>query len=201
MASIDDLLGRADALPDPRAKTREDLVRDLEWSITHAENMAATMPKEAAYRIALHNVENIRRKLDAMLRDEPTRHLRLVTDDEAWEEFVDGHPELATLPIFTDDEVVEALRAAIANREQPWLQGAASSSCVLRQLRPNGYSKGLCQRLGKQLARLTREGRVVRLQKKWSKGRGGSIWTLDGLVVNGWWLKQYELEAATDADS
>lgn len=114
--------------------------------------------------------------------------------------FLEEHPELAPAPrTFTDEEVLAALRTAIERREQPWLQGAASASCVVDVLMPEGDTRAKAQTslTGKQLARMAREGTVVRFRRKWTKGRGGSIWSLPGLEVADWWLTQFEADDAS----
>lgn len=119
-----------------------------------------------------------------------------------WGAFVEEHPELTTPSTFTDDELLAALRTAIESRTQPWLQGACDSGAVIAVLVPdatqvrNGRATPIVTSMGKRLARLAREGKIVRLRKKWTKGRGSSIWSLPGIEVNEWWLKQYEVDDA-----
>lgn len=122
--------------------------------------------------------------------------------DERWQAFVDAHTEPLEPPTFSDEEILGGLRAAIESRSQPWLQGAADSSDVVEILLPgaarveNKRATALVIRTGKQLARLARQGHVVRLRQKWTKGRGRSIWSLPGIEVNEWWLKQFEADDA-----
>ena len=118
--------------------------------------------------------------------------------DDQWQAFVGSHPELVAPPTFTDDEILGSLRAAIESQTQPWLQGATSSASVVEILLPEAENRrATVVRTGKQLARLAREGHVVRLRQKWRKGRGGSIWSLPGIEINEWWLKQYEVSDAS----
>lgn len=83
MAGIDDFLARADALPEPRAKTREDRIQEFKQAVAYAEKMAKTQPHTPAYRIALLSVR--------MTREE----LELDAEDEAWADFLAEHPELS----------------------------------------------------------------------------------------------------------
>jgi hypothetical protein len=148
------------------------------------------------------------------LRDTIDRLSLLGNDDEAdgdledvqhdeWDEFVEAHPELAADPTFTDDEILEALRAEIDACRHEHLRGAVGTSAVVSRLAPDAQlfrgprntPTALVTKTGKTLARLAREGRVVRLRQKWTKGRGRSVWSFAGLELAEWWFKQYELEA------
>jgi hypothetical protein len=143
--------------------------------------------------------DKIRLRSEAEDGEAPDVSERVKQEDE-WTAFVDLHPELSKPPAFSDAEIVDALRSAIETRERPWSRGATTSSdvvCVLLPGVPTVKDKRatpIVTRAGKQLARLAREGRVVRLRAKWTKGKGRSAWSLEGFEIGEWWLKQYEVD-------
>jgi hypothetical protein len=110
---------------------------------------------------------------------------------EAWEAFINDHPELERKPLlFTDDELIRALDAAIelwsehfGRRTSVWSSDVAdeladvglvpSRGFVLQELRP---THGDVVRVGQALARLTREGRVLRTNRSGESSR----WALCG---------------------
>jgi hypothetical protein len=132
----------------------------------------------------------------AAVRDLEERRERTRQDLAA---FADDHPELTEPGPVTDDEVIEALRAAIdawdgyLAQHQPWreAEGAVSASDVAEMLFPgrtyeSGRPSGVTLRVAKTLARMARDGRVVRLRPKWG---GSSGWSLPGVTVGSFPLR------------
>ena len=132
-------------------------------------------------------VDELDRTLEAW-RESPaaTDRPTCITNDAPcvdWQSFVAEHPELAPEPLrFTDDELV----VAVAEVERQWdargraTRRGAYAHCVAGVL--HGFPilaggpmpKGDVIRVGKALARLGREGRLVAASRPWE----GKQWTL-----------------------
>ncbi len=136
------------------------------------------------------------------------------SDDDDWRSFIDGHPELTEPPThFCDDELVEALREAIAEWDaylaasEPGREpsGAVAAHEVARRLMPSAQlitknrdgknrATGPLLRVGKALSRLADEGRVIRLRPKW--GTGGNLYSLAGFTIGEWPLRYRRIDDA-----
>jgi hypothetical protein len=206
-ADADDLLERAARAEELDIRTLDELKAELADALDEFERRFPNgrPPRGSGsdglgYQTLLLRISNYRWQLqNGDYREFPREELhsdQTAPADPSWEAFVESHPELAAPPTFIDDDVIAALRTAIEEGTQPWLQGAVHSGDVLAVLMPGARATPLVVRTGKHLARLAREGRVVRLRRKWTKGRGSSIWSLPGIEINEWWFKQFEVDDA-----
>jgi hypothetical protein len=104
---------------------------------------------------------------------------------DEWDSFLGEHPELAWEPLRFDDAelvaaVAEAERQWIARQGDPEFRGTYASdvALVLRgfPILGHGATKGDAIRVGRALARLGRDGRLVPANRSWETKR----WTVAG---------------------
>jgi hypothetical protein len=125
----------------------------------------------------MHSHQTIRPTIGGAMNAEES-----ISDDPAWREFVDKHPELEDAPLRPSDEaIIEVVRCIVYDKiRPPYARQTALGFEIVKALYPHAQPDSRSERayIAHRLTQLAKSGRVVRLRAKLSPGVRLRRWTL-----------------------